>query len=115
MPGTTTDIAGAAHRRGRALSSIPLLLAALAALSPMVGAQGQQRQFALETTAGSLLPNGTPSAMTDIELEGPRQWGKLVRASRNNRVQVFEADFGRGQKVITHVFWADPEGDSRGR
>ena len=67
------------------------------------------------TTAGSSLPNGTPSAMSDIELEGPNQWGKLVRASRNNRVQVFEADFGRGHKVITHVFWADLEGDSRGR
>ena len=67
------------------------------------------------TTAGSSLPNGTPSAMSDIELEGPNQWGKLVRASRNNRVQVFEADFGRGHKVITHVFWADPEADSRGR
>jgi hypothetical protein len=53
--------------------------------------------------------------MTDIELEGPNQWGKLVRASRNNRVQVFEADFGNGHKIITHVFWADPDGDSRGR
>jgi hypothetical protein len=66
-------------------------------------------------TAGAALSNAAPSAMNDIELEGPNQWGKLVRASRNNRVQVFEADFGRGHKVITHVFWADPDGDSRGR
>ena len=67
------------------------------------------------TTVGGALPNSAPAAMSDIELEGPNQWGKLVRASRNNRVQVYEADFGRGHKVITHVFWADPDGDARGR
>src|SRR4029453_18777977 len=55
-------------------------------------------------TTGAALSNAAPSAMIDIELEGPNQWGKLVRASRNNRVQVFEADFGRGYKIITHVF-----------
>ncbi|MGB2716585.1 MAG: hypothetical protein WBC51_20545 [Vicinamibacterales bacterium] len=67
------------------------------------------------TTAGAALPHGAPSAMRDILLEGPNQWGNLVRASRNNRIQVYELDFGRGNKVVTHVFWADPEGDRRDR
>lgn len=47
--------------------------------------------------------------------DGPGQWGRLVRSSRNNRVQIYELDLGRGQKKITHVFWADPERDRRGQ
>ena len=43
--------------------------------------------------------------------DGPAAWGRLVRSSRNNRVQIYEKDLGRGQKKITHVFWADPERD----
>lgn len=67
------------------------------------------------TTVGAAFPAGAPAAMTDIVFEGPNQWGKLVRASRNNRVHVYELDFGRGNKVITHVIWADPERDARER
>lgn len=67
------------------------------------------------TTVDAAKPHGAPAAMDDILLEGPNQWGKLVRASRNNRVHVYELDFGRGHKVVTHVFWADPENDRRGR
>jgi hypothetical protein len=47
--------------------------------------------------------------------DGPAAWGRLVRSNGNNRVQVYELDLGRGQKKITHVFWADPAGDARGR
>lgn len=50
-----------------------------------------------------------PPAMNDIELDGPGQWGRLVSSSRNGRVQTFELDFGGGNKVITHVFWASSE------
>jgi len=42
-------------------------------------------------------------------------WGRLVRTSPDNRVQTYEKDLGNGEKVITHVFWADPEGDAKGR
>ena len=41
----------------------------------------------------------------------PENWGQLVRSSRNGRVQIYELDLGRGRRVITHVFWADPERD----
>ena len=67
------------------------------------------------TVGNSSLPRSMPPAMGQIDLETPNQWGRLVRQSRNRRVAVFEADFGGGHKVLTHVFWADPEGDARGR
>jgi hypothetical protein len=65
------------------------------------------------TTVGTAsAPNGAPAAMNQIEFDGPGQWGQLVRSSRNGRAQIYELDFGKGHKVITHVFWADPEGDA---
>jgi hypothetical protein len=50
--------------------------------------------------------------MNQIDFEGPGQWGRLVRSSRNGRVQIYEVDFGKGNKVITHVFWANPDEDA---
>ena len=63
------------------------------------------------TTIGALLPHGAPAAMSDLSLDGRGQWGRLVSSTRNGRAQTFELDFGRGHKIITHVFWADPERD----
>ena len=48
-----------------------------------------------------------PAAMAD-----PGSWGKLVSASANGRSETYELDFGGGNKVITHVIWAD---DTHGR
>ena len=64
------------------------------------------------TTVAASVP---ASVMNEIDFEGPGQWGRLVRSSRNNRVQTYELDFGHGNKVITHVFWADPDRDGRHR
>jgi len=61
------------------------------------------------TTVGAATAG--PGASADVD--HPSQWGRLVRSNRNGRVQVYERDFGRGHKVITHVFWADPERDAR--
>lgn len=63
-------------------------------------------------TVGAAAMHGSPAAMNQIEFDGPRQWGRLMRTSRNGRVQIYELDFGRGHKVVTHVFWADPDGDA---
>ena len=65
------------------------------------------------TIGGSALPKTMPPAMGQIDFDTPNQWGQLVRASRNGRVAVYEADFGGGHKVLTHVFWADPARDAR--
>lgn len=67
------------------------------------------------TTVGQRVNNAAvPPAMNDLELDGPGQWGRLIRSSRNGRVQVYELDFGRGHKILTHVFWASSEERERG-
>lgn len=48
-----------------------------------------------------------PPAMNDIELTGPEQWGRLVKQSRDGHTAIYEADFGRGHKVVTFVTWAE--------
>jgi hypothetical protein len=67
------------------------------------------------TTVAAVLPSDSPSAMIDLDPEGPGQWGRLVKSTRNGRGQTYELDFGRGKKILTHVFWADPSADGRGR
>ena len=65
------------------------------------------------TVASATLPRAMPPAMGQIDFDTPAQWGRLVRSNANGRVQEFELDFGGGHRVITHVFWADPQGDAR--
>jgi hypothetical protein len=60
--------------------------------------------------------NTSTATLPNFAEEGgdhPGQWGRLVHSNRNNRVQVYERDLGNGNRVITHVFWADPERDGR--
>jgi hypothetical protein len=45
--------------------------------------------------------------------DSPSEWGRLIRSSRDGRLQVFEQDLGRGNKIVRHVFWASSE--ERGR
>jgi hypothetical protein len=61
------------------------------------------------TTVGLIAPRGTSP-----NLNHPSAWGQLVRSHAAGRVQVFERNLGRGEKLITHVFWADPEHDHAG-
>ena len=67
------------------------------------------------TTIGAAAPtSGRAAAQADDD--HPSQWGRLVSSSRNGRVQVYELDLGNGRRVLTHVFWADPDADAqRGR
>jgi hypothetical protein len=67
------------------------------------------------TTIGSALPSSAPGAMADLDPEGRGQWGRLVRSTANGRVQTFVLDFGNGNRIVTEVFWADPDGDARRR
>lgn len=64
----------------------------------------------LEATAGG--GDQTPPGL-DQEFDTPAQWGRLIRSNANGRVQVYERDLGRGNRLITHVFWADPAADAR--
>jgi hypothetical protein len=40
----------------------------------------------------------------------PAEWGRAIHFTRDGRPDVFEMDFGGGNKKITHVFWAIGEG-----
>jgi len=49
-----------------------------------------------------------PPAMAEIDFETPAQWGKLVRSLNRGMREVYELDFGGGNKVFTFVIWAEP-------
>ena len=62
------------------------------------------------TTVGqSTAAANMPPAALDIIIEGPGQWGKLVRGGRDKGFSEYELDFGGGHKVYTHVIWASEE------
>ena len=65
------------------------------------------------TVGASTLPSAMPPAMGQIDFDTPAQWGQLVRSAASGRIEVYELDFGRGNKVVTHVLWADGRGDAR--
>jgi hypothetical protein len=54
------------------------------------------------STTPALAPQGAPGR----GLDAPSEWGQLMKSSRGGRTQVFERDFGNGQKVVTFVIWA---------
>lgn len=56
------------------------------------------------TTVGATV-NRAPQAMRDMDFEGPGQWGRLVRQSKDGGKSVYELDFGGGHKVFTFVTW----------
>jgi len=49
-----------------------------------------------------------PPAMAEIDFATPAQWGKLVRSLNRGMREVYELDFGGGNKVFTFVIWAEP-------
>jgi len=51
----------------------------------------------------------------NIDLDNPRDWGKEIRKSVDRRSSLFVRELGRGEKVFTFVFWADPEESSHSR
>ena len=53
------------------------------------------------TTVGAIARTGAPSA-----LDHSSDWGQLMKVSHGGKTQVFERDFGNGQRVVTFVIWA---------
>jgi hypothetical protein len=51
-----------------------------------------------------------PPAMDQLYLAGPAQWGRVTSRYGDGRPRVYELDFGRGYKIITHVFWVPGNG-----
>jgi hypothetical protein len=52
------------------------------------------------------------SAAQDEDSNDPKNWGQEVRRSKDGRVSVFVKDLGNDNKVLRHVFWAEPRGNS---
>ena len=64
-----------------------------------------------DTTDGGNGPRnrGGQAAVSVGELgDDPTNWGREIRRSTDGRSSLFERDFGGEEKVITHVFWAEP-------
>jgi len=61
------------------------------------------------TTVKQSVNNRPGAANNEPERLGTAQWGKLVRSTNHGRTELYELDLGRGNKVLTHVIWADPE------
>jgi hypothetical protein len=55
------------------------------------------------TTVGSTLP-----PKNNVDVGEPGEWGREVARSADGRVSEYERDLGGGNKVITHVIWAEP-------
>jgi hypothetical protein len=62
------------------------------------------------TTVGQTV--NQPAAMTGIDLDGPGQWGRLVHQSADGRGSDYVLDFGNGNRIVTHVIWAEPRGNA---
>jgi hypothetical protein len=55
------------------------------------------------TTIGQRVGAG---AAADIDTGDPRNWGRLMKLSRDGRTAIFELDLGGGRKLVTFVVYA---------
>ncbi len=46
-------------------------------------------------------------SINELVLNETQQWGKLTAMTRNGRQAVYDLDLGDGNRIRTHVFWAD--------
>ena len=54
------------------------------------------------------LAQSTASAFLNTDdMDDPKKWGKEIRRSVDGRASLFVKDLGNGNKVFTHVFWAE--------
>lgn len=60
--------------------------------------------------AGAATAAQGPGPMDGRDFSRPSQWGQLKKRSRDGAREIYERDFGNGQHLVTHVFWALEEG-----
>lgn len=63
----------------------------------------------LDTT--TTVAQNVATAPAETDSDDPREWGREVRRSKDGRASVFEQDLGQDNKVLRHVFWAEPRTD----
>lgn len=59
------------------------------------------------TVKSSIFSNWNGKDNDKNDREESEEWGKAVRHSKDGRHSLYEKDLGKGEKVITFVFWAD--------
>jgi hypothetical protein len=57
------------------------------------------------TVSSAAASAALPPAMTQLRLDGPAQWGRVVSRYSDGNPKWYELDFGGGNKILTHVFW----------
>lgn len=58
------------------------------------------------TTIGQAAAAALPAQAGGIPGDAPAAWGRLVRQSRNGKLEVYELDLGGGARMLTFVIWA---------
>ena len=46
------------------------------------------------------------TSFADIDTSDPRNWGRLVKISKDGRTAIYELDLGGGRKIVTFVIYA---------
>ena len=59
------------------------------------------------TTVSATKAAGASALAQSGDFENASEWGKEISRSANGRESVFERDLGNGNKVLTHVTWAN--------
>ena len=62
------------------------------------------------TTVGQSAARGASAAAQSGNFDNASEWGKEIHRSADGHTSVFERDLGHGNKLLTHVFWAEPRG-----
>jgi hypothetical protein len=63
--------------------------------------------FDSTTTVGQTTTHGAPGLGLDNQLDRREQFGQLIRSTNGGRTQLFVLELGNGQRVFTHVIWAE--------
>ena len=61
----------------------------------------------LDTTT-TIKSDASPSSgkPSETDLENPSEWGESLKKDAHGKDNLFVKDLGKGEKVFTHVFWA---------
>ena len=75
--------------------------------SYMTASTSVTTNFGIRAVGG---PSAAPAASEDDPGDSPPEWGSAVHHDGKGRPDIFVKNLSRGQKKITHVFWAIDEG-----
>ena len=59
------------------------------------------------TDSSSTLSAGVPGSSNGQDLDEQDKWGKVVKKDGKGKPSLYEKDLGNGNRVYTHVFWAE--------